>query len=311
MDNWLKEHVIISDEVKKGLLKNNPVVALESTIITHGMPYPENVETALAVEEIIRDEGAIPATIAILNGKIKIGLTNDEIRELAQLNNVIKVSRRDIPYVLVKKLNGATTVAGTMFLSYMAGIKVFATGGIGGVHRKGNETFDISADLMELAQTDVLVVSAGAKAILDLGLTIEYLETQGVPVLGYKTTKFPAFYTVDSGFNVNYQVDNVEEIAEIMDAKWRINLKGGIIVANPIPEEFALEKNYVEKIITEALKEMEERKIAGKEVTPFLLERIAELTGKKSLEANIALVKNNAKLGAKIAKEYMQIITNV
>ncbi len=311
MDNWLKEHVIISDEVKKGLLKNKPVVALESTIITHGMPYPENVETAFAVEKIIRDEGAIPATIAILNGKIKIGLTNDEIRELAQLNNVIKVSRRDIPYVLVKKLNGATTVAGTMFLAYMAGIKVFATGGIGGVHRKGNETFDISADLMELAQTDVLVVSAGAKAILDLGLTIEYLETQGVPVLGYKTAKFPAFYTVDSGFNVNYQVDNVEEIAEIMDAKWRINLKGGIIVANPIPEEFALEKNYVEKIITEAIKEMEEKKIAGKEVTPFLLERIAELTGKKSLEANIALVKNNAKLGAKIAKEYMQIITNV
>ena len=304
MNNIMRNVIEISDEVKEAIMNKTPVVALESTIITHGMPYPENIKTALEVEQIIRKQGAVPATIAIMNGIIKVGLSADEIEELAKEKNVVKVSRRDLPAVLAKKLHGATTVAGTMIVAQMVGIKVFVTGGIGGVHRGAAETMDISADLLELAQTDVAVVCAGAKSILDLGLTLEYLETQGVPVLGYQTDRFPAFYTRDSGFHVNFRIDNPKEMADVMSMKWGLGLKGGIIIANPIPEGYALSEEFIDQAIQHALNELTERKITGKEVTPFLLDRLEKITGGRSLNANIELVKHNALVGALIAKEY-------
>jgi len=307
MNFKLEEYIEIKQEIKEALEQNKPVVALESTIITHGMPYPANVETALIVEQIIRENGAIPATMAIMDGKIKIGLTKEEIEELAHQEYVVKASRRDLPVILAKKQYGATTVAGTMIIAKLAGIKVFVTGGIGGVHRGAPESMDISADLMELAQTDVAVVCAGAKSILDIGLTLEYLETHGVPVLGYQTAKFPAFYTRDSGFNVDSEIANAEEMAKVMNIKWEMDLQGGIVIANPIPKEFALDDEYINSSINDALDEMTVQNISGKAVTPFLLDRLEKLTQGKSLAANIELIKNNAAIGAKIAVEYAKV----
>jgi pseudouridine-5'-phosphate glycosidase len=297
----LKDVLVFSEEVAKAMKENKPIVALESTIISHGMPYPQNVETAKEVEQLIRDNGAVPATIAILDGKIKIGVNEEELEFLGTNKEIEKVSRRDLPYVIAMKKHGATTVAATMICANMAGIKVFATGGIGGVHRGAERTMDISADLQELAHTNVAVVCAGAKSILDLGLTLEYLETNGVPVIGYGTDILPAFYSSTSPFKVNYRVDTPEEIAKLIATKWELGLNGGLIIANPIPKEDELEESYIHSIIEEALKEAEEKQIAGKAVTPFLLDKVKTLTGGKSLEANIALVKNNAVLAAKIA----------
>lgn len=299
----LENYMEISKEVKAAIEGKKPVVALESTIISHGMPYPKNVETALEVEEIIRSMGAIPATIAILNGKIKVGLSHDEIEYLGKAKDVYKVSRRDLPFIIAKGLNGATTVASTMIISKLAGIKVFVTGGIGGVHRGAEKSFDISADLQELAHTDVAVVCAGAKSILDLGLTLEYLETFGVPVVGYKTDEFPAFFTRKSGYGVDYRVDSEEELAKAIKTKWDLGLNGGIVVANPIPEEYEMDKSAIDKAIEEVLKEAEEKGIKGKKVTPFLLSRVKDKTGGDSLESNIKLVYNNAKVGANLAIE--------
>ncbi|SJZ34857.1 pseudouridine-5'-phosphate glycosidase [Cetobacterium ceti] len=303
----LKNYLEVSPEIELALKENKPVVALESTIISHGMPYPQNVETALKVEEIIRENGAIPATMAILNGKLKVGLSKEEIDYLGKKGlKVIKASRRDIPVILAKKEDGATTVASTMILANLAGIKIFATGGIGGVHRGAETTMDISADLEELAMTDVAVVCAGAKSILDLGLTLEYLETKGVPVLGYKTKELPAFYTRESGFNLDAKIDSPEEFAEILKAKWSVGLKGGVVIANPIPEKFAMDYNTIHNAIEEALKEAKENHIKGKESTPFLLAKVKEITKGKSLESNIELVFNNAKLAAEIAKNFVK-----
>ncbi len=302
-----KKYLDINLEVKEALEKGRPVVALESTIISHGMPYPKNVETALKVEKIIRDNGAVPATIAILNGKLKVGLTKEEIEYLGKASNVIKTSRRDIPFIVAKKSDGATTVASTMIIASLAGIKVFATGGIGGVHRGATETFDISADLEELAQTNVAVVCAGAKSILDIGLTLEYLETHGVPVVGYKTEEMPAFYTRKSGFKVDYMLDSPEEIALSLKAKWDLGLKGGMVVANPIEEQYQMDYDTITQAIEKALKEADENGIKGKESTPFLLSRVKEITGGDSLEANIMLVYSNALLGAKIAVEMSKL----
>ncbi|KLO24376.1 pseudouridine-5'-phosphate glycosidase [Marinitoga sp. 1155] len=300
----LEKYLVISDEVRKALKEQKPIVALESTIISHGMPYPQNVETALNVERIVRENGAVPATIAIINGKLKAGLIDDEIEYLGKKGQeVMKVSRRDIPYVVAKKMDGATTVAGTMIIASMTGIKVFATGGIGGVHRNAQDTFDISADLQELANTDVAVVCAGAKSILDLGLTLEYLETFGVPVIGYKTEELPAFYTRKSGYKVNFKLDTPEEIAEFLKVKWELDLKGGAVIANPIPEKYQMDYEIITKAIDNAIKEAEKLGIKGKETTPFLLSKVKEITGGKSLESNIQLVYNNAKLAAQIAKD--------
>lgn len=307
MNFRLENYIEIKQEVKEALEQNKPVVALESTIITHGMPYPANVETALTVERIIRENGAIPATMAIMDGIIKIGLTKEEIEELAHQEHVVKASRRDLPVILAKKQYGATTVAGTMIIAKLAGIKVFVTGGIGGVHRGAEKSMDISADLQELAQTDVAVVCAGAKSILDIGLTLEYLETNGVPVLGYQTTKFPTFYTRGSGFNVDAEISNAKEMAKVMHIKWEMGLQGGIVIANPIPKEFALDDEYINDSINDALDEMTVQDISGKAVTPFLLDRLEKLTQGKSLAANIELIKNNAALGAKIAVEYAKV----
>lgn len=303
----LENYIEFNQEVKEALVQNKPVVALESTIITHGMPYPANVETALAVEQIIRENGAVPATMAIMEGKIKIGLTKEEIEELAHQEHVVKASRRDLPVILAKKQYGATTVAGTMIIAKLAGIKVFVTGGIGGVHRGAEKSMDISADLQELAQTDVAVVCAGAKSILDIGLTLEYLETQGVPVLGYQTAKFPAFYTRGSGFNVDAEIADAKEMATVMHIKWEMGLQGGIVIANPIPKEFALDDEFINDSIKDALDEMTVQDISGKAVTPFLLDRLEKLTQGKSLAANIELIKNNAAVGAKIAVEYAKV----
>lgn len=299
----LEKYMEIKEEVKNALNEKKPVVALESTIIAHGMPYPKNVETALEVEKIIRDRGAIPATIAILDGKIKVGLSKEEIEYLGSAENVSKVSRRDLPFIVAKGLNGATTVASTMIVAKMAGIKVFVTGGIGGVHRGAEESFDISADLQELAKTSVAVVCAGAKSILDIGLTLEYLETFGVPVVGFKTDEFPAFFTRKSGFGVDYNVDSEEELAKAIKTKWDLGLDGGIVVANPIPEEYEMDIDIINKAIAEALSEAEEKGIKGKKVTPFLLENVKEKTGGNSLESNIRLVYNNALVGANLAIE--------
>ncbi|WP_370222913.1 pseudouridine-5'-phosphate glycosidase [Cytobacillus sp.] len=297
LEKWLE----YSEEVLEAKKANKPVVALESTIISHGMPYPQNVQTAKEVEEIIRKNGAVPATIAILNGKIKIGLSDEELEFLAQSKDVEKASRRDLPYLVAKKKNGATTVAATMICAELAGIEVFVTGGIGGVHREAEITMDISADLQELAQTNVAVICAGAKSILDIGLTLEYLETHGVPVVGFETDELPAFYTRTSPFSVNYRVDNAEEAAEMIRTKWELGLKGGVVIANPIPEKDALEEAFITNVIETALKEAKENNIAGKKVTPFLLGKVKELTEGRSLTANIALVKHNAEVGSKIA----------
>jgi pseudouridylate synthase len=291
--------------VLSALNESKPVVALESTIISHGMPYPQNVETALMVEAKVRENGAIPATIAIINGKMKAGLTVDEIEILGkQGQDVTKVSRRDIPMILSKKMNGATTVASTMIIANMAGIHIFATGGIGGVHRGGGETFDVSADLQELAQTDVAVVCAGAKSILDIGLTLEYLETHGVPVIGFKTDDFPAFFTRNSGFGVDYRLNTEGEVAEMLKIKWQIPLTGGVIIANPVPHEFESDPNVIDKAIRKALRNAEEQGIKGKQITPFLLSEIEQITEGLSLKTNIQLVLNNAALAARLAVAY-------
>ncbi|HQK53049.1 MAG TPA: pseudouridine-5'-phosphate glycosidase [Sedimentibacter sp.] len=303
----MKKYLDINPKVKTALEQGKPVVALESTIISHGMPYPKNVETALNVEKIIRDNGAVPATIAILSGKLKVGLTEKEIEYLGKATNVIKASRRDIPYIVSKKLDGATTVASTMIVASLAGIKVFATGGIGGVHRGATETFDISADLEELANTNVAVVCAGAKSILDIGLTLEYLETHGVPVVGYQTEEMPAFYTRKSGYKVDYKLDTPEEIAKMLKAKWDLGLNGGMVVANPIEEQYQMDYDIITDAINKAVKQADENGIKGKDTTPFLLAKVKEITGGDSLESNIMLVYNNASLGAKIAVELSRI----
>ena len=297
----LEKYVVINPEVAEALSAGKPVVALESTIISHGMPYPKNVETALEAEKVVRDNGAIPATIAIIKGKLKVGLTLEEIEYLGKTEGVIKTSRRDIPFIIAKKLDGATTVASTMIIADLAGIRVFATGGIGGVHRGAPESFDISADLQELAHTNVAVVCAGAKSILDIGLTLEYLETQGVPVIGYGTDDLPAFYTSRSGFAVDYRVDSPEETAEALKAKWDLGLEGGVVIANPIPAEYEMDPEVINGAIAAAVKESEEKGIKGKESTPFLLAKVKELTGGASLDSNIQLVYNNVKVGAQIA----------
>jgi len=303
----MKSYLEISPEVKKAISSNLPVVALESTIISHGMPYPQNMETAMNCEKIIRDNGAIPATIAIINGKLKAGLSQSEIEFLSQNSDIDKTSRRDIPVILAKKSNGATTVASTMIIAEMAGIKIFATGGIGGVHRGAQDTMDISADLQELSNTNVGVVCAGAKSILDIGLTLEYLETHGVPVLGYKTDDFPAFYSERSGFKVDWRLNSAKEIAETLYIKWKIGLKGGAVISNPIPRKYAMDYDVINQVIYDALEEAKAYGVRGKETTPFLLAKIKELTQGTSLDANIQLVYNNAKLAAKIAVEYAKL----
>jgi len=303
----LTKYLDIKPEVAKALKEGKAVVALESTIISHGMPYPRNVETALKVEEIVRENGAIPATVAIINGRLKVGLTPEEIEVLGSGKNVIKTSRRDIPFIIANKADGATTVASTMIIASLAGVKIFATGGVGGVHRGAQETFDISADLQELANTNVAVVCAGAKSILDIGLTLECLETLGVPVVGFGTDELPAFYTRKSGFGVDYRVDSVELLASALKAKWDLGLKGGMLIANPIPQEFEMDYDVINKAIDEALIELNEKGIKGKASTPFLLGKVKEITGGDSLDSNIQLVYNNAKVGAQLAVELAKL----
>ncbi|MDC0246317.1 pseudouridine-5'-phosphate glycosidase [Deltaproteobacteria bacterium] len=294
----------ISTEVQQALKTGFPIVALESTIISHGMPFPQNLKTALTVEKIIREESAVPATIAILNGRIKIGLSQHELEQFAKQTSQIKVSRRDLPLVISQKQSGGTTVAATMICAKLAGIAVFVTGGIGGVHRESENTMDISADLMELAQTNVAVVCAGIKSILDIPRTLEYLETQGVPVIGYKTEEFPAFYTPSSGSLVQSRLDTPEEIAHCMKIKWKLGLDGGIVIGNPVQEQDAMDASIIQQAISEALRDAAQKQIEGKNVTPFLLERINRLTMGESLKSNISLICNNAHLGAKIAVAY-------
>jgi len=294
----------ISEEIQNSIKGNGPVVALESTIISHGMPFPQNLETALEVERIIRKEGAIPATIAVVEGRIKIGLSNLELEQFAQGTKTVKVSSRDLPLAISQKQDGGTTVAATMICARMAGISIFVTGGIGGVHRGSEKTMDISGDLMELARTNVAVVCAGIKSILDIPRTLEYLETQGVPVIGYRTDEFPAFYTTTSGYSVQSRINTAEEIARCMKVKWELGLEGGMVIANPVLREDAMDEEVIEEAITKSLKEASEKGIDGKAVTPFLLERISQLTDGESLKTNIALVCNNALVGAKIASAY-------
>ena len=298
----MNKYLDISPEVKAALEAGKPVVALESTIISHGMPYPKNVETALLVEQTLRDNGAVPATIAVIGGWLKAGLSKEEIEYLGKTGRgVAKASRRDLPALVARGADGATTVTTTMIIAHMAGIQVFATGGIGGVHRGAETTMDISADLEELAQTPVMVVCAGAKSILDLGLTLEYLETKGVPVIGYGTEELPAFYTRKSGFGVDYRVDSPEELAAMFAAQRDLGYKGGMLVTNPIPEEYAMPKDVIDAAIEQALRECKEQGVHGKETTPFLLARVVELTGGDSLESNIQLVLNNARVAARTA----------
>lgn len=300
----LNKYLDVAPEVQKALDEGRPVVALESTIISHGMPYPQNVETALNVEKLIRENGAVPATIAIIGGRLKAGLSEQEIDYLGKTGaGVAKASRRDLPILVAEGKDGATTVTTTMMIASMAGIKVFATGGIGGVHRGAQQTFDISADLEELAHTPVMVVCAGAKSILDLGLTLEYLETHGVPVIGYGTEELPAFYTRKSGFKVDYRIDTPAELAKAFYVKHELGMEGGMLVTNPIPEEYSMDADVINKAISDAVAEAAEKGIHGKETTPFLLAKIKDLTGGNSLAANIQLVYNNAKLAAKTAGE--------
>nr|WP_315236185.1 pseudouridine-5'-phosphate glycosidase [uncultured Albidiferax sp.] len=299
----------IHPEVAAALATKRPVVALESTIIAHGMPYPQNVATALQVEAEVRAHGAVPATIAILNGRLKVGLTQAEIEQLGLGGReVVKVSRRDVAFIAAAGQTGATTVASTMLIAAMAGIRVFATGGIGGVHRGAPQSFDVSADLQELAQTPVAVVCAGIKSILDLQLTLEYLETHGVPVVGFQSDNLPAFYTRDSGFKVDYRLDSAEAIARAMQAQWAIGLPGGMVVSNPIPEAYAMPRATIDAAIEQALQEAQAQGIAGKQSTPFLLARVSEITGGNSLASNIQLVLNNARLAAAIAVAYQQLL---
>ena len=303
MNNYLE----ISPEVKSALENNKPVVALESTIISHGMPYPKNVQTALEVEDVVRQHGAVPATIAVIGGKLKAGLSRDEIEYLGKKGlSVSKASRRDLAVLAARGQDGATTVAATMIIAQMAGIRVFCTGGIGGVHRGAETSMDISADLEELSHTQVAVVCAGAKSILDIGLTLEYLETKGVPAIGYGTSELPAFYTRQSGFNVDYRMDTPEEIAAVLKAKTQMGLSGGELIANPIPKEYSMDKAYIDAKIDEAVSDAKEKGIKGKEITPFLLDRIQQITNGDSLFSNIQLVKNNAELAAKIAAAYVK-----
>ena len=304
----LNKYLDVNPEVAAAVQSGKPVVALESTIISHGMPYPQNVETALNVERIIRENGAVPATIAIIGGRLKAGLTPEEIEYFGKKGTAIhKASRRDLAALCASLEDGATTVTTTMIIAHMAGIRIFATGGIGGVHRGAETTMDISADLEELAHTPVMVVCAGAKSILDLGLTLEYLETKGVPVLGYGTGELPAFYTRQSGFRVDYRVDSPLELAKIFKTQNDLGLGGGILVTNPIPEEFSMPKAVIDAAIDTAIAECREKGIHGKETTPFLLARVAELTGGDSLASNIRLVYNNAKLAALTAAEYCKL----
>ncbi len=292
----------IDPEVSAALRNGQAVVALESTIISHGMPYPDNVETAIRVEQTVRDGGAIPATIAIIGGRLKAGLTGDEIRSLGERGQAVtKTSRRDLPFVVSRGEDGATTVAASMIVAAMAGIRVFATGGIGGVHRGVEQTMDISADLEELARTAVAVVCSGVKSVLDIGRTLEYLETKGVPVVGYGTDRLPAFFTPSSRFPVDYRADTPADVAAALRKKQELGLSGGVVIANPIPAEHALDGDEIDAVIADAIKEMEQQGITGKDTTPFLLEKIAERTQGRSLRANIELVVNNARLAAEIA----------
>ena len=296
------EYLDVKQEVAEAVAAGKPVVALESTIISHGMPYPQNVETAMQVESIIRDAGAVPATIAIIGGRLKAGLTPEEIEYFGKKGTAIaKASRRDLAVLCARGEDGATTVTTTMMIAHMAGIKVFATGGIGGVHSGAEKTMDISADLEELAHTPVVVVCAGAKAILDLALTLEYLETHGVPVIGYGTDELPAFYSRHSGLHVDYRMDTPEEIAAAMRVQQKLGMSGGMLVTNPIPEEYSMDSKVINRAIDQALAEMDSLGIHGKECTPFLLAKVKDLTGGDSLESNIRLVYNNAALAAKIA----------
>ncbi|WP_026477446.1 pseudouridine-5'-phosphate glycosidase [Alkaliphilus transvaalensis] len=303
----MKQYLEISPEVQEALATGKPVVALESTIISHGMPYPQNLETALKVEAIVREVGGVPATIGIIKGKLKAGLTREELEYFATAKSIVKASRRDLPYITANKLDGATTVASTMIIAKMAGIKVFVTGGIGGVHRGAEETFDISADLKELANTEVAVICAGAKSILDIGLTLEYLETEGVPVLGYGTEEFPAFYTRESGFKADYKIEDAKTMAQLIYDKWAMGLKGGVVIGNPIPQEYELNPDFINKAIEDALRKADEKGIKGKKVTPFLLDYLKEITKGDSLKANIELVYNNARVGSAIAVELQKL----
>ncbi len=303
----MKEYLKIHPDVAKALQEKRPVVALESTIIAHGMPYPENLDMVNRVEAIIQDEGAVPATIAIIDGFIHVGLSKDSLEMLAKSDQIMKISKRDIAYATSQKKHGATTVSATMLIAEMVGIKVFATGGIGGVHRYAEQTFDISRDLEELASCDVAVVSAGAKAILDLPKTLEYLETKGVEVIGYQTDRLPAFYTRDSHYPVDYRLDEPLAIARLMDAKWSLGLKGGLVIANPIPEPYSIQSSWINEKIESALQEANALQIKGKETTPFLLSKVKELTKGESLKSNLELVYNNARLAAQIASSYATI----
>lgn len=294
-------YLLLSPEVAAARAAGKPVVALESTIISHGMPYPQNVQTAREVEQVIRDAGAVPATIAIIDGRICIGLSNEQLELLGTARDAMKVSRRDLAYVLAQRKLGATTVAATMICAELAGIQVFVTGGIGGVHRGAETSFDISADLQELAHTSVAVVCAGVKSILDIGLTLEYLETQGVPVISVGQPGFPAFFTRESGFKADFQIDDAKEQAQFIRTKWDLGLKGGVVVSNPVPQESAMPKEEIDRITEQALAEAEMQGVSGKAVTPFLLDRIKQLTGGRSLSTNIALVKHNALVGARLA----------
>ena len=302
----MEQFLVYSDEVRAARAAGKPVVALESTIISHGMPYTQNVQTAREVEQIIRDGGAVPATIAIIDGKICVGLSDPQLEQLGNTEGVLKVSRRDLPYVLSQKKLGATTVAATMICAELADIRVFVTGGIGGVHRGAQTSFDISADLQELAHTSVAVVCAGAKAILDLPLTLEYLETHGVPVVSVGQAQFPAFFTRESGLNADFQLDSAAELADFIRTKWQLGLNGGVVVANPVPQADAMPKTEIDAMTEQALREAEAQGVNGKAVTPFLLARIKQLTGGRSLDTNIALVKNNARLGAALAVQLAQ-----
>ena len=304
----MNRHLDLSPEVAEALAAGRPVVALESTIISHGMPYPQNVETALAVEDILRQRGVVPATVAVIGGRLKAGLGREEIEHLGRKGyEVPKASRRDLPALVARGSDGATTVATTMIVAALAGIPVFATGGIGGVHRGAERSMDISADLEELAQTPVMVICAGAKSILDLGLTLEYLETRGVPVLGYGTEELPAFYTRSSGYAVDYRVDSPEELAAIFRTQRELGYPGGLLVTNPIPEEYSMDKAVIDAAIAAALEEANALGVRGKQVTPFLLARVKELTGGDSLESNIRLVFNNAKVASQIAARYCEL----
>lgn len=302
-----QNYLSITPEIEEALKNNKPVVALESTILSHGMPYPENISFAHKVEEIVRSEGAIPATIAIIGGKLKVGLNAEELEIMCKAENVGKVSRRDVPVYLVTGQTGATTVATTMLIAALAGVKIFATGGIGGVHRGATETMDISADLQELAHTSVCVVSAGCKSILDIGLTLEYLETFGVPVLGYQTEDFPAFYTRKSGHKVDYACKDALEIAKILKTKWDLNMNGGVIVGNPIDEKYSLDFDKMESVINKALQMAKQDGIKGKNTTPYLLAHIKDLTGGESLASNLELAYSNARVASKIAVEFSKL----